>query len=305
SNSATAGSSGQDCWPGPSRQAPEDALWTELAQRPDSQLARWALWDLYSRSPCLATLPFDGTSAYDAAYSPNGSLVSIANRLGGKVEVWDAGFTKTKLVVDVKAKRSLCVAFSPDSRSLATGDSDGKLMLWSVEDGVLIASKAAHQDSIGRIAYSPDGSMVATAGRDSHVRLWDAKNAEMLKDLGEHKGVILSIAFSPDSRTILSGSEDNTMKVWDTTTGECRRTLLPTDGLHRRGTAAIAFSPDGRHVFSGGNDRTLKAWDAGSFECLWTRDDLAGYPYSIAVTADSGSMYLANDAVEVRSTQDG
>ena len=70
------------------------------------------------------------------------------------------------------------VAFSPDGRTLASGNADHTVRLWDVSD-------RAHQVPLGQ-------------------------------PLTGHTGAVEGVAFSPDGHTLASGSDDSTVRLWPT-----------------------------------------------------------------------------------------
>jgi WD40 repeat protein len=65
----------------------------------------------------------------------------------------------------------LALAFSPDGRTLASGDVDGLLMLWDLRPAKAREVLRGHDGAVSRVAFRADGKVVATAGWDGTVRL--------------------------------------------------------------------------------------------------------------------------------------
>jgi WD40 repeat protein/ankyrin repeat protein len=185
------------------------------------------------------------------------------------------------------------VAFSPGGDLLATGDSEGWIRLFHMEDGQQrLTFQHAQSWWVVSVAFSPDSQMLASGGLDQTVKLWNSRTGECLKIFHGHTKWIWIVAFSPDGQTIASGSDDRTVKLWDIHTGQCLRTLQASDN---GGTWAIAFSPDGQTLVSGSDDRTIKFWDVRTGECFKTLLGHTNRVWSVAFSADgrmlaSGSL---------------
>jgi WD40 repeat protein len=113
------------------------------------------------------------------------------------------------------------LAFSPDGRILATGDTGNGIQLWDVESGELLSMLHGHTGNpnrasglIWRVAFSTDGSLLASAGGDTTVRLWEVDTGRLLETFTGHQLAVTSVAFSPDRSRLVSGSLDGTVRFW-------------------------------------------------------------------------------------------
>ncbi|KAL5374449.1 hypothetical protein DPSP01_011902 [Paraphaeosphaeria sporulosa] len=160
------------------------------------------------------------------------------------------------------------VAFSPNSRQLASGSVDRTVKVWDVGSGACLQTLEGHSNSIHSVAFSPNSRWLASASDDMTVKVWDVGTGACLQTLEGHSYSIYSVAFSPDSRWLASASDDMTVKVWDVGSGACLQTLEGHSGW----VYSVAFSPNSRWLASASYDKTIKIWDVGSGACLQTLD---------------------------------
>ena len=72
------------------------------------------------------------------------------------------------------------VAFSPDSKKIATAGADRTIRVFEVETGKLLTQIEDHADWIFGIAFSPDGKRLASASRDKTSKVFDLEKKESL-----------------------------------------------------------------------------------------------------------------------------
>lgn len=197
---------------------------------------------------------------------------------------------------------SLSVAFSPDGRYIATGDTDGNVGLWEVSSGENIYYKNLGGEVRG-VAFSPDGTQIAADGANGGVRviLLDTRSATeiMRRDSNDEAHNIHSVAFSPDGRYVATGVDLQWAYLWEMSSGRLK-------GWGRTGASevyAVAFSPDGRYLATGNDNGDLDLWEVNS----WWTDDInvqnirvGGNVRAIAFSPDG--KYLAADGYDGSNT---
>ncbi|WP_460202727.1 WD40 domain-containing protein [Scytonema sp. NUACC21] len=201
------------------------------------------------------------------------------------VNLHDANFAHTNLAKCVFAETLggiHSVAFSPDGKLLATGDTNNEIRLYQVADGKQLLTCKGHTGWIWPITFSPDGHVLASGSDDQTVKLWDISTGHCLATLQGHSGGTWSVAFSPNGHMLASSSEDTTMRLWDVGTGRCIK-ILQGDGSR---VWAVAFSPDGTTLASGNDDHAVKLWDLRDTKCIQTLQGHTHRVQSVAFSPD-------------------
>ena len=182
----------------------------------------------------------------------------------------------------------MALAFSPDGRTLASGDSGGSIMLWDVDRPTHARKLEGHLDGITGLSFSPDGLRLASGGDDALVKLWDTSDGREALSL-KAAGPVEDVAFSPDGRYLAATTDDGPATVWATTPAPEPREPRPTvlDG-HEGTIVALAVSAGGERVASGGNDGTvlLRDTDGGKPRALTATDRLPSKVNAVSFRGD-------------------
>jgi WD40 repeat protein len=181
----------------------------------------------------------------------------------------------------------ISVAFSSDSKLLATSDSNGEIQVWQILDDRKLFTCKAHNNWVWFVAFSPNTWILASGGTDSIIKLWDIVSGECLRILEGHNSMIYCVAFSPDGKILASSSEDAKIGLWDVVTGQSIGTLTG----HVSPVWAVAFSPDGQTIASGAAEQTIKLWDVKTGECFKTWEAHSGWVKSLSFSPDGKMLF--------------
>ena len=201
------------------------------------------------------------------AFAPNGRTLASGND-DRTVRLWDVATGKLHATLVGQRRNVEWLAFSPDSRILASATweegapaSAEELRLWDVATGTLLASLERLTGQVYALAFVPNSRLLVAGCEDHAVKLLDTDITPMPDSLPGHTPKeVWSLAFSPDGRTLASGGDDHLVKLWDAATGKERAALSGHESL----VTAVAFSPDGRTVASASYDEKVRLWDAAT-----------------------------------------
>ncbi|KAK3364027.1 WD40-repeat-containing domain protein [Lasiosphaeria hispida] len=157
------------------------------------------------------------------------------------------------------------VAFSPDSKLVASGSCDKTVKIWDAATGSCTQTLEGHSDSVNSVMFLPDSKLVASVSDDKSVKIWDAATGSCTQTLKGHSGPISSITFSPNLKLMASRSY-MTVEIWDVAMGSCMQMLEGHSSL----VYSVMFSPDSKLMASGSYDKTIKIWDVATGSCTQT-----------------------------------
>ncbi len=174
------------------------------------------VWELDGKAKAEGRIQRTHKSWVNAlTYRPDGEGVASVS---SDNEVWYNPSIGKLITVRPQIGEVRSVAFTPDSKLLATGTRYGVTKVWDNNGDEVASLKGKHTGDVWGVAFSHDGRTLAVGDGDwdklSDVVLWDTttwKERARLKQTNE----VLCIAFHPTKAILAAGSRDKTVKVWD------------------------------------------------------------------------------------------
>jgi WD40 repeat protein len=270
------------------------------------------LWN--TKTGRVTTLSDPGSGgAQDVAFSPSGNGTLAVADLNGNVYLWSASNSYSSPVATLNDPYASgghdgvdTIAFSPDGRSLAGGDTGSHVLVWSLLSATAASGAVApgahlldpgNDDGVNGVAFSPDGSTVAAADASGTVYLWNVATRTSVP-LADGTGIAASVAYSPDGSTLAVGHADGTVHLWSVSALTMTR-KLPAPGS--QDVLAVAFGPG--WLAAEGKDGIAYLWSVSTWQQVGTLPGPSGAKEyhslaisgtSIATAYDSGTAYLWN-----------
>jgi WD40 repeat protein len=239
------------------------------------------LWDVDSRA-CVASLPGE-TVVLRTRFSPDGRFLA-ASVDDWTVRLWDmsGATTHNPLHDPVDTLDSTAsnpsgqprvtlrghegtigsVAFTSDSRIIATAAADRLIKLWDTQSGACLATLSAPNGNARGLWFGPDDRTLVSVGWWS-IDTWDMESYRRRRSFSVPDNPNVAIG-SPDGRFTVVAFPSGALRVWDMTESGALR--LPG----QFGRTSAALRPDGRMIATGNERGDVRLWDSSNGRCIAT-----------------------------------
>jgi len=120
------------------------------------------------------------------AFAPDGLTLAVGGKADGRIVLWDTVSAQPRTLLRGHRKAPVCLAFTQDGKTLASGDGEGVIKLWHVPTGQELLTLQGCNAGLLSLAFSPDGRMLAASGCSDHgltAEVWVWLTADSLRAL--------------------------------------------------------------------------------------------------------------------------
>jgi WD40 repeat protein len=223
------------------------------------------IWDLTAGTQLGIFAPVGRVGAL--AISPDGNLLATTSPYT-EIKIYDTKSAKliTQLVGHTSEVSAL--SFSPTSERLASGDEEGKVLVWQRDKSSLAwnceHNLLGHTGSITGLRFAASGMRLVVGSGDHTCGQWDLSTGEELPHLVlKHPEWVSWLDISPDGSRVLTTCDDGTARFWSLSDAKQLATV-PSPG---KPFNSVGFSPDGlKAVLTAAEDKFVHVWDLSAAE---------------------------------------
>ncbi len=209
------------------------------------------IWDINRQHQTASITVADKPT--DIEFSRSGQYLAVASD-GKESWIWEIKSSRIKTIKN--NDDVLAVAFSPDSRTLATAGQDKAISIWNSDSGKLLRQLKGHNGDVRKLAFLDNRRLVSVA-EDKRGFVWDIKTGIQLRQLGGHNEEIHHLAISRDGKKLFTGegkSGDGLVISWNPESGRELQRYRASRNIDQ-----MWIAPDGTALVVG-HDKNLSVY---------------------------------------------
>lgn len=194
-------------------------------------------------------------------FSPENDYL-VGTLLNGNIAVWDFNQVEPKFIIQTGYNKIDAFALNPSSAFpfVATGYSDGKVLLWNYLNGTFYKETATLPNGVLNLSFSPSGNNIAVSSFDNKIRIYDINSSYNVLTLFDVYSPIIAINWLANKQFI-SSSLQNLIKLWSPADGNLKHIYDQHNSL----VYLIQSSHNGKFISSVDESNIVQIWSPDDF----------------------------------------
>ena len=215
-------------------------------------------WQLKGKKELLPLKTSGNNFVFSMAQSKSGRYLAVANstEVGTKPVTYIWNVKTGKVLHQLRGHKSsvTSLACSDTEEVLATGGSDGKIMIWQLLSGKVLRTIPKAGGTIGSMCFLKD--KLYSIGDKGVISCWNWRGGKIVTRLPSQGERLQTIAILPQKQMLLAGGYDAKIRLWDLK----REKVVKTFQDHGQTVWRLAASPAEKLFASFGMDSRVLIW---------------------------------------------
>jgi WD40 repeat protein len=200
------------------------------------------------------------------------------------------------------------VVYTPDGRTLLTGNHHGVIEKWDARSGQALGQFATYPPGVYQLRFFKAGTrLIVSSGVNGYLSIWDYPNQRKLLELpplSPDYSLFRFFALSPDETKLVTSVSGLPFQIWDTTTGQLLDTCaVPADfGIPPAGPAI--YTPSGRPLCLVRKGKHFELWDLLARRSVVQLDPQSGDPRASLPFDPVGHIFSPDGKLYYLPTED-
>ncbi|RXK35130.1 hypothetical protein M231_07605 [Tremella mesenterica] len=170
--------------------------------------------------------------------SPTSNQTFAVAYQDGSIRLWSSSPPTEIVTFNGHRKSPTFLAWDDQGTRLASGGTEGEIVIWDVVGEVGLYRLKGHRGAITGLRFIPStkgrgSGWLVSCSRDNYLKLWDLSTQHCVQTVVVGRGEVVSLDVIEEKRDrwlVVTGSGDGEAKVWTIEKSDLARGLKTTDG---------------------------------------------------------------------------
>jgi len=222
----------------------------------------------------------------------------VAAASGGVIQLWSLSTgTVLRTCTPTIAYNILTIDFSPDGTKLASGNSNGDVVLWNVSDASLIGEfqtlVSYPHGSVHRVKFNRDGSLLLSCCRSGFVYIWDVPTISWKSNTTDHSSYseVFDVDFNHDNTVLATADKTTRLALWNADSDGTLRSRYKFSLTNEKVGYSLEFNHDGTIFATGSSGVDFRDPTDGSIMYSSPVIGYGGIAYELKFSNDGNILY--------------